>query len=182
MPDYKQGKIYALRSYKTTDIYIGSTTQSLSQRLGGHKKGYKRWLNGKSVWYSAFEIIKQGDCYIELIEYADCKTRAELLKKEGEFIRKMDCINKIVAGRDMKQYYQDNKDKRNEYTRQYHQDNKKQIAEKRKQYYINNREKLKAYKKEYRQKNKELLREKARERYEKRKWKKKFNEVLKNIK
>ena len=68
------------------------------------KKKYKIWLNGKTNWCSSYEIIKQGDYYIELLEYADCKTRAELHKKEGEFIRKMECINKRIPGRDLKKY------------------------------------------------------------------------------
>ena len=211
MPDYKNGKIYALRSYKTDNIYIGSTTQTLSQRLGGHKRDYKRWLNGKKNWCSSYEIIKQGDYYIELIEYADCKTKAELCKKEGEFIRKMKCVNKVIAGRDMKQYHQDNKEHRNNNSRQYYKnnrekllkdkkqyniDNQEKIAERRKKHYQNNRqeilekkkiyhqknkERIIKYQKEYRQKNKELLRVKDRERKQKKKWKKKFNEVLKEI-
>ena len=178
MPDYKNGKIYCLRSYKTNMIYIGSTTQSLSQRLGGHKKDYKRWLKTNKKYTSSVEIIKQGDCYIELIEYCECKTRAELCKKEGEFIRKMDCINKRFEARtieEIKQYHQ-----------KYRQKNIKQIKQREKKY----RQKTKEYQnkrnKEYYERNKELLREKALERYYtkklKKEWKKKFDEVLKNIK
>ena len=159
MPDYKQGKIYALRSYKIDDIYIGSTTQILSQRLGGHKKNYKRWLNGKTNWCSSFEIIKQGDCYIELIEYADCKSRAELLKKEGQFIRKMDCVNKNIAGRDLKQYYIDNKEKMKEYKKQYHKDNREKITERQKKYYQNTKQERLKKQKEYYEKNKELIKQ-----------------------
>jgi hypothetical protein len=38
MPDYKQGKIYTIRC-KTDDplIYVGSTTQSLCERLAKHR-------------------------------------------------------------------------------------------------------------------------------------------------
>ena len=40
MPDYKQGKIYAVRC-KTNDtlIYVACTTQSLCERMAKHKYG-----------------------------------------------------------------------------------------------------------------------------------------------
>jgi hypothetical protein len=39
--DYKNGKIYAIRSYQTEDIYIGSTLQTLTKRLSKHKDQFK---------------------------------------------------------------------------------------------------------------------------------------------
>lgn len=39
-----------------------------------------------------------------------CVSRKDLEKKEGEFIRNMECINKNIAGRTKKQYYKENKD------------------------------------------------------------------------
>jgi len=205
MPDYKQGKIYALRSYKNEMVYVGSTTQSLSQRLGGHKKKYKIWLNGKTNWCSSYEIIKQGDYYIELLEYADCKTRAELHKKEGEFIRKMECVNKLINGRDKKEYYQDNRRQilekkkiyreknkerinkyQKEYLKEYREKNKEQVIQKRKQYFEKNKERIIQRGKKYYEKNKEQISQRNKEKYRnkklKKEWKKIFNEVLKNIK
>jgi hypothetical protein len=35
----------------------------------------------------------------------------ELDKREGEHIRNNNCINKYIAGRTMKEYYEDNKEK-----------------------------------------------------------------------
>ena len=102
MPDYKQGKIYSIRSYKTDKVYIGSTTQPLHKRLYEHKRHYNRWLNGKYGCNSCYEIIKYGDAYIELVEYFDCKSKNELEKREGEIIRSIDCVNKMIAGRDKK--------------------------------------------------------------------------------
>jgi len=37
MPDYKNSKIYKLWSPEGDDIYIGSTTESLSRRKSKHK-------------------------------------------------------------------------------------------------------------------------------------------------
>ena len=37
MPNYQNGKIYKIHSYQTDDIYIGSTTNTLSRRFSEHK-------------------------------------------------------------------------------------------------------------------------------------------------
>ncbi len=38
MPNYANGKIYTIRFHNSNEIYIGSTTQSLPVRFGGHKE------------------------------------------------------------------------------------------------------------------------------------------------
>jgi len=38
MPNYANGKIYTIRFHNSNEIYIGSTTQSLAVRFGGHKE------------------------------------------------------------------------------------------------------------------------------------------------
>ena len=45
---------------------------------------------------------------IELIENYPCSTREESRAKEGEWIRKIATLNKQIAGRDSKGYYDDN--------------------------------------------------------------------------
>ena len=146
MPNYQNGKIYTLRSYQTDDVYIGSTTQSLAVRKGGHQRDYKRYLNGKYRFITSFNIIKFDDCYIELIENYPCNSRNELERREGQLIRTIDCINKIVAGRTDKEWRDENKEV---------------LAEKRKNYYECNKERLK----EYRNENKEVIAERKREKY-----------------
>ena len=49
MPDYSKGKIYLVRSYKTDEVYVGSTTQTLSRRMSRHRSVYKTFTNGSSV-------------------------------------------------------------------------------------------------------------------------------------
>ena len=127
--DYKNGKIYTIRSFETDKYYIGSTTQSLSKRLSKHKNDYKVYLNGKFNNITSFEIIKYDDCYIELLEAYPCKSKDELTKREGELIRlhKNDIVNKRIEQRTKKQYQQDNKEKIAEHKKQYRQDNKDKI-------------------------------------------------------
>ena len=155
MPDYTKGKIYCLRSHQTDDVYVGSTVESLSNRKAKHKNAYKRFLNGKSNYVTSFEIIKYDDCYIELIEDCPCENKEQLSKKEGEYIRNMDCINKYVAGRTVKEYREDNKEKIKEKAKEYRENNKEKIKE----YYEDNKEKIKEKAKEYRENNKEKIRE-----------------------
>jgi hypothetical protein len=112
MPDYQKGKIYALRSYQTEHIYIGSTIQPLSVRKGEHKKNYKKYLNNIYGYTTSYELVKYDDYYIELLEICPCHTKEELLRKEGEFIRAMTCVNKQIAGRTKKEYNDDNKESR----------------------------------------------------------------------
>ena len=151
MPDYSQGKIYCLRSYETDDIYIGSTTLSLAIRKGQHKIDYKSYLNNKKYFVTSFNIIKYDDCYIELIEEYPCENKQQLAKKEGEYIRNRDCVNKNIAGRTKKEYREANKDKIVEYRK----DNKDKIAEYKVEYYKANKEKIIEKQAEYRKANKE---------------------------
>ena len=115
MPNYQNGKIYCLRSHQTNKIYIGSTTQSLSHRKGEHKQAYKKHLEGKGYNITSLNITKFDDWYIELIEYFPCTSREELHKREGELIREMNCVNKVIAGRTQKEYRKDNEQKLKEY-------------------------------------------------------------------
>ena len=109
--DYKNGKIYTIRSYQTDDIYVGSTLQTLTKRLSKHKDSFKNWNNGKYHYVSSFELIKYDDVYIELIELFPCSSKMELNRREGQLIRSMDCLNRRIAGRTDKEWCDDNKDK-----------------------------------------------------------------------
>ena len=180
MPDYSKGKIYTLRSYQTDEIYIGSSINTLPKRLGKHKTDHKNWKIGKQNYITSFELIKYDDCYIELLELFPCNSKAELEKKEGEYIRSMNCVNKNIAGRTSKeyhkewrkqnkehhteynkQYYIDNIDKIKEQTKEYRIENADNIKEKNQKYQIENTDKIKEYKQEYYIKNADKLKEKC---------------------
>jgi hypothetical protein len=170
MPDYSQGKIYSIRSYLTDDVYYGSTIETLTNRLAGHKRKYKLWLENKVLTnYSSYRIFEKDiDAYIELVELYPCNSKIELHRKEGEIIRANVCVNKLIAGRtreewkkdnkeQIKQYYQDNKQQIAERNKQYRQDNKEIYNDYYKQYYQDNKEEILEHNKQYRQNNKEQL-------------------------
>jgi len=148
---YHRGKIYAIRSHQTPDIYIGSSIQPLYKRLSKHKCDYKVWKNGKKHYISSFEILKYPDCYIELIEEYKCNNKMELERREGQIIRDTEnCVNKNIVGRTNREYYEDNKEK---------------VINKVKEYYKVNKEKILEYKKVYRENTKEYRRKRDREYY-----------------
>ena len=99
MVNYQLGKIYAIRSYKTDQIYIGSTCSLLSKRISGHRTAYKTYLKGKGNNTSSIQILEHDDAFIELLELYPSGSKAELHKREGEIIRSTDCVNKRIAGR-----------------------------------------------------------------------------------
>ena len=131
MPDYSKGKIYKLWSPSTGLTYIGSTCQSIAMRLAGHVRSKKCHDSGKSLNYlTSYEILDYNDYRIDLLEEYPCENRMQLNKREGEIITQIDCINKNIAGRTQKQYYEDNKEK----IKQYYEDNKETLNKQSKQY------------------------------------------------
>ena len=131
MPDYKNGKIYKIWSPEGNDIYIGATTQALYKRFHAHKT--RKECSSKLL----FE--KYTDVRIELLECCPCDNKEELTKKEGEYIRNTNCINRRIAGRTQKEYYEDNKEKIKErhkkYDKERYENNKEKILEQNSQKY-----------------------------------------------
>jgi len=166
MPNYQLGKIYKLWSPSKNIIYIGSTTQTLSRRLSKHLGDYKAYNKGDIKCYkTSYLILECEDYKIELLEDYACCNRQQLERKEGEYIKNNECVNKNVAGRTKqerdtyikeynKQYYTNNK----EYHKEYNKNNKERNTEYMKKYLEEyneaNKEKLRDYRKQYYQKKK----------------------------
>lgn len=133
--------IYCIRSPHTDEIYIGSTIQKLSKRMGGHREKYKKYLNGLSHYVTSYRILEYGDAYIELIETIEVEDKQELRKIEGQYMRNNNkCINKCIAGRTKQEHYEDNRDKIIKKKKEHYEDNKKSIVEKQKKYYENKKD------------------------------------------
>lgn len=158
--DYSKAKIYKIIDNTNGNIYIGSTLKSLSQRIAGHRSSYKDFLNGKGNNITSFEILKNGDYNIILIEeYKDCQNIEQLRAKERYYIELMKCLNKNIPGRErpeyIKHYTEQNKDKIKEHNKQYYQKNKEIHSIKSKEYYKKNQEKILQKAKLYCDENKE---------------------------
>lgn len=94
--------VYRLTSPHTDLVYIGATSQVLSQRLHRHKANYKLYVKHAFPWMSSFDIVKCGDVSIEPVDDVKCATEEELRKHEGFWQQKVPCVNRKINGRDRK--------------------------------------------------------------------------------
>jgi hypothetical protein len=157
MNKYERGKIYSIRSRLTDEVYIGSTIQPLSIRLGKHRNSYKRYLEGKYHYVSSFKLLELGDYHIELVEDCPCESKEQLNRREGELIRSTEnCVNMMIPGRTISEYREDNKEIIAQREAQYRADNKEAIAQYNTQYYQDHKQKIA----QYYQENKERMAQK----------------------
>jgi len=83
----KKCNIYKIISKNTEKIYIGSTCFSIYDRLNKHILDNEFYNKYKEHYVSSYEIIKYGDCNIELLESFNNIEKKELEKKESEYIK-----------------------------------------------------------------------------------------------
>jgi hypothetical protein len=155
MSNYKLSKIYKITSKNTDEVYIGATSQKyISKRFTGHKYQYKKYLNNENKTYlSSFEILKNGDCKIELLESYPCNCIEELRKREGYWQRKIKCVNIRTEGRTKEEYLEIRK----KYKLKYNKENAEKIKEMKKKNYPKYKENKLLYEKEYVKKNKDKV-------------------------
>ena len=163
---YENGKIYKIESDQTDKVYIGSTTEKLSQRMAKHRCNYKKYNEGKYCFVTSFDIIKFGDAKIYLIENFPCNSKEELQSRERHYIKTTECVNKNQPGRTDKEYREDNKEILKEKKKAYVEANKEAIKQKGSDYYQKHKDIIKDKVKDYRQKNKDIIKEKKRNYYQ----------------
>lgn len=164
MIDYSKGKIYKLEPISgESECYIGSTCYELDKRLGGHKYAYNNDTSSYCTSHILFDKYGVDGVKITLIQLRPCENRAQLHKIEGEWQAKTpNCINKNIAGRTAKEWYQDNRVARIEYQKKRQSENKEQYLA----YLESWRAKNKEYHKKYYQDNKENLKQKYQDKKE----------------
>ena len=69
MPDYQNGKIYKILNNIDGEIYVGSTIETLGQRMAKHRSEAKRTQN---KFYNHMNELGVENLYIELIENFPC--------------------------------------------------------------------------------------------------------------
>ena len=141
MSNYSQSKIYRIipaEGGEDGDVYFGSTTQSLNERLRQHRKGF-RHDQFKSTSQLLFQKYGEERIKIELIETYPVDSKKDLLIRERFYIENNDCVNRYIPGRDQ--------------------------AESQREYNKKNAEKIKAYHAVYYAANKDEINRKTRERY-----------------
>ena len=131
MPNYQDGKIYKIYNTINDDIYIGSTTQKLCERMRNHRNDHKSKLHFNFPIYKAFREHGVENFFIELIEKCPCNDKDELMKTEGNYIRTLkSSLNARIAGRTDKEYYGDNRDILLQKQREYNENNREKTLQK----------------------------------------------------
>jgi len=127
---YERGKIYKIITSNSNDVYIGSTILSLKRRLQKHRSMYKN----RGHYISSSIILRQGGYKIELIKDFPCNSKKELEREEGKYQREMDCVNKCIAGRGVKErgreYYKKKREEIKIKKKKYRKDNEMRIKQK----------------------------------------------------
>lgn len=157
---YENGKIYLVKcKYDDTLVYVGSSHMALDKRFKMHKCDKKCSLHQyvNNDW---------DNWYIELYENYPCKNKYILELRETEVQRQIASINKNLARRTYKEWYEDNRKKIIGRSKKNYQDNRDKILERTKQYQEDNRDKIAEYKKQYRQDNLDKILEKDKQHYQ----------------
>lgn len=130
MENYQRGKIYAIICRKTGRRYIGSTCEpTLAKRLAQHVRDFKMWKRNISRFTSSYDIIKDGNYYIVLLELYPCGSKDELRMCEQKHIDLNECVNKRKAFITEEEKLNHNEERR-EYYKKYKEDNKEKIKQK----------------------------------------------------
>jgi group I intron endonuclease len=169
--DYSKGKIYVIRNTVNDKVYIGSTTQPLCKRMAGHREVFRKKTN--QILYNAMNEHGVDNFYIELLEEHPCENLEQLRKREGEFIREYKSFdtgyNQRIAGRNKKQWYNDNIETAKQREKQYRDAHKQDTAQRSKTHYEENKDEIHTRQKQYRQENKPIIQQQNKEYYAKNK-------------
>lgn len=93
----KIGYIYVVKNKNLPNqIYIGSTQKNINYRLMKHKWNHSAYLKGQYRYYSVFDLLKDNDYYIELLDEIEFDDIHELENLEYEYMKKYEneCINR----------------------------------------------------------------------------------------
>ena len=168
MNRYEKGQIYKIVDVGYNKCYIGSTCEALSRRFERHTSRYKRNV-GDTRAVLLFDEFGVENCRIERIEKLPCNSKEELLQREGYYIQNTECVNRCIAGRTAKAYYEQNKEDIKAKSRQHYHDNRDARRAQQKKYWDKNADALNAHKKQYRQENIEVFAEREKIKYERHK-------------
>ena len=105
--DYSKGKIYLIRNTLNELLYVGSTCQTVAQRMTAHRSFAKN-TNKIGPIYIAMRELGADNFYIELFADYPCERGEQLTRREGEVMRELGTLktgyNKNQAGRTRAEY------------------------------------------------------------------------------
>ena len=148
MINYANGKIYCIRNRADGDkaVYVGSSAQTLSERMAQHRKGILKTPHLKL--YQLMGQVGVEHFHIELVVDFPCERREQLLAEEGRHIRILNTIdggcNSKMAGRgpveSMRAFNEEHRDEIKVYRREHYVENRDEIKARSRAYYVAHRE------------------------------------------
>ena len=87
-----KGTVYMLESISAKKSYYGST-ENIETRLASHRHAYEGYKLGKKNYCSSYEIVKEPDCKLVILEQKAWDNSQELKKREGYYIATFPCVN-----------------------------------------------------------------------------------------
>ncbi len=105
------GRLYRIICKTTNKHYVGFTIYPLKFRLQRHEKAFAGHIRdpNKGGYCASFDILKENNYNIELLELNEYDTRNELLEHERYYIESLEnVVNRYIPSRTKKQYYKDN--------------------------------------------------------------------------
>ena len=165
--NYQEGKIYKIFNTITDDIYIGSTSQKLCEKMRQHRCDNRPMGKMNYPIYKAFREHGVENFFIELIEKCPCNDKDELRRKEGEYIRALEpSLNIRIEGRTEQEYDDKHKEVIAKRKKEHREHNKQHYSQKGQEYYITNKEAILQRNKEFRNNNKEYEQQRHTKYYE----------------
>ena len=177
--DYSKGFIYRLvcKDLSVKEIYVGSST-NFRQRKRSHKCSCTKEGNEK-YHLKVYQYMRDNGGWnnwdmIEIEKYP-CNDEYELKKRERYWMEELksslNCTTPTKTQEEWrednpnydKDYYQNNKEKKNKQSRQNYYDNIEHYTELNRQRYEENKEERLEYGKEYREKHKEKIEKQKKE-------------------
>ena len=162
--NYQNSKIYKIiNKHDNKDVYVGSTCKTLEERYKEHLRALRKPKKQHYPLYQVMNNTGPENFKIELICDYPCSNLEELRQKEGEYIKSIGTLNCLIAGRTMKEFYQENKAKIIAKVKEYYMNHKEERLKYCKDWNIKNKETVDEQKKEYYQQNKETIKAQKKE-------------------
>jgi len=124
------GIIYKITCNVTNLCYVGSTKTTLEKRVQQHV------YDIKYEKCTSHQVLKHNDYSYIILEECDDDI---LLKREGFYQQKFECVNKNISGRTKEEYSKTKK--MVEYRKKWREENYEILAKKKKDWYIQNKQK-----------------------------------------
>lgn len=134
---------YKITCLTTGKTYVGSTRQTIKQRMRNHLGNYKQYKKGNSKYNkcSSYDIMEKNNYIVKVLKRVPDQEMTIGQKKqlERKFVedelKKGFCLNRNIPNRTQKEYRETKKDYLNEYFRNQYRTNPKYKDYKR-QYYL----------------------------------------------